>query len=81
MVTTRSGQKPPEPKENIKLKLWRNPELKSPSGKTKKDVLRFKLPGGGYRYVWKSRHEHGKKMQKKPQVSSSFARMRIKKKR
>ena len=68
-------------KENIKLKLWKNPGLKSKSGKTKKDVLRLRLPGGGYRYVWKSRYEHGKKMQKKPQVSSSFALMRFAKKR
>lgn len=78
MVTTRSGQKP---KENIKLKLWRNPEMKSKSGLTKKDVLRIRLPDGGFRYVWKSRHEHGKRVMKIPKVKKAMEKQRFPKKK
>jgi len=54
-----------KPRKHLQYDLWHGKILKTKSGKTKADVLRLPVPGGGYRYVWKSRHEHGKAMYKK----------------
>lgn len=52
-------------RKHLQYDLWFGKILKTKSGKTKADVLQIPVPGGGYKYVWKSRHEHGKAMYKK----------------
>lgn len=54
-----------KPRKHLQRDLWHGKIMKTKSGKTRRDVLRIPVPGGGYRYVWKSRHEHGKKMYQK----------------
>lgn len=52
-------------RKHLQYDLWIGKIFKTKSGKTRADVLRIPLPGGGFKYVWKSRHEHGKAMYKK----------------
>ncbi len=52
-----------------KYMVWSKKADRTPGGKTKKDIVRIAIPGGGYRYVFKSRRAHGQKMYKKNQAT------------
>jgi len=71
--------------EGSKYRVWSGTADVTAGGKTKKDILRLpagKTPNGkqAYRYVFKSRHNHGKKiMQNNPDVAAKFAAQRFNK--
>ena len=52
-------------RKHLQYDLWFGKIDKTKSGKTRADVLRIPVPGGGFKYVWKSRHDHGKAMYEK----------------
>ncbi len=48
-----------------KFRVWHGSADRTKGGKKKEDIVRIALPGGGYKYVFKSRRAHGQKMYKK----------------
>jgi len=68
-----------------KQQVWNGTADVTKGGKTKKDILR--LPNGvgskgqtTYRYVFKSRYDHGKKMIALPKVKAAFDAQKFTKK-